>query len=202
MNYANTELAELVCTRISHDLIGNIGAISSGLELVEECDNVLDDDTKNILTTGTNTLKARQKFFRIAFGIDSKKSDMSEVINICQDYLNTIAGKNTPIEVEVKNASPELAKLVCLCTMIGAEVFIKGGKISLEINKDNMIVHVASNYKLSANKLVVYQNILQNKKPEDNISQFIHLIYLQEFLGHNVPLYLDYTETEMKIVIG
>lgn len=33
-----SEISELVCTRISHDLIGNIGAVSNAVELLEEGD--------------------------------------------------------------------------------------------------------------------------------------------------------------------
>ena len=70
MELSKTEISELVCTRVSHDLIGSIGAISSALELIEEDGGQLEEDTKNILQTGANTLIARQKFFRVAVGLD------------------------------------------------------------------------------------------------------------------------------------
>ena len=62
MLYSSTEVTELVCTRISHDLIGNIGAMSNGLEILGGEGEVIDDETKNILQTAVDILKYRQKF--------------------------------------------------------------------------------------------------------------------------------------------
>ena len=39
-------IAELVCTRISHDLIGNIGAVANAVELLEEGDTDFLDEIK------------------------------------------------------------------------------------------------------------------------------------------------------------
>ena len=115
MAYTNTEIAEIVCTRISHDLIGNIGALSGAMELLHENQNIADADTLNILTTATQTLKARQKFFRIAFGIDSKNITSAELQTICTEYLTTVGNRSTPIHAEITGASPEIAKIVFLC---------------------------------------------------------------------------------------
>ena len=67
----DTLICELVCTRISHDLIGNIGAVSNAVELLEEGDMDFLDDIKSILKTSSTVLSARQKFFRMAFGFDN-----------------------------------------------------------------------------------------------------------------------------------
>ena len=39
-----SEISDLVCTRISHDLIGKIGAVSYAVELLEEGDMDFMDD--------------------------------------------------------------------------------------------------------------------------------------------------------------
>ena len=52
MELRKTELSELICTRISHDLIGSIGAVSSALELIEE-----DSNTANQIVADTRTNK-------------------------------------------------------------------------------------------------------------------------------------------------
>ena len=43
------QLSELICTRISHDLIGNIGAVGNAVELLEDGDMDFLDDIKSIL---------------------------------------------------------------------------------------------------------------------------------------------------------
>lgn len=59
---SETELAELICTRISHDVIGNVGAVSNAVELLEEGDMDFLDDIRSILKVSSSVLSARLKF--------------------------------------------------------------------------------------------------------------------------------------------
>ena len=197
--FSNTELAEMVCTRISHDLIGNIGALASTLELIGENQNVLESGDLSIISNATETLKARQKLFRVAFGLDTKDVSLRE---ICDEYLHTVGHKTTPISLEFSGVSAELSKIMCLCVMIAAEVCIKGGKINVIVNKENMLVDLQSEFKLSAQKIDAYRKILADEKPEENISQYVQLIYLRELLGKDVNIKLDATDNKMSLVIG
>ena len=198
----NTELAEMISTRISHDLIGNIGALSSALELMKENHDELDEGTRSIINTATNTLKARQTFFRIAFGLDTKNIETEELKNICQDYLSTFGSRAYPLSLELLGISSSLAKFVCLSVMIGAEVCIRGGNIKVSVNQNNMTIGVKSEYNLSAPKIEVYKNILQDIRPQDNISQYVQLIYLRELLGQDVAMKINATDNSLELIIG
>ncbi len=198
----NTELAEMISTRISHDLIGNIGALSSALELMKENNDELDEGTRSIINTATNTLKARQTFFRIAFGLDTKNIETEELKNICQDYLSTFGSRAYPLSLELLGISSSLAKFVCLSVMIGAEVCIRGGNIKISVNQNNMTIGVKSEYNLSAPKIEVYKNILQDIRPQDNISQYVQLIYLRELLGQDVAMKINATDNSLELIIG
>lgn len=202
MIVTNTELAEMISTRISHDLIGNIGALSSALELLRENNNELDEGSLDILNTASTTLKARQTFFRIAFGLDTKSIDAQELDKICQDYLASVGSRAYPLTLELNGASPDLAKFFCLCVMIGAEVCVRGGNIAISVSKKNMIIDVTSDYPLSASKIGIYQDILQNILPSDNVSQYVQLIYLRELLGNDVAMHLSSEENHMQLIIG
>ena len=49
-------MTELVCTRISHDVIGNIGAVANAVELLEEGDMDFIDDIRSILKVSSKVL--------------------------------------------------------------------------------------------------------------------------------------------------
>jgi hypothetical protein len=59
-------VSETILTRLSHDIVGNIGAVSNAVELLEEGDLDFIDDIKSILKTSSQTLANRMKFFRLA----------------------------------------------------------------------------------------------------------------------------------------
>lgn len=202
MELSKTELSELICTRISHDLIGSIGAVSSALELIEEDSGQLDEDTKSILQTGTNTLIARQKFFRVAFGTDTQKMPIADLEKLCSEYLTTIGSRANAVTLKLQRVSQELSKIVCVCVMIAAELYIKGGEITISVSADNLKIHAVSDFKLSTSKIASYQKILAGEKIEENASQFAQLYYLQALLGADVPLHLTNSETEMELTIG
>ena len=72
-------ISELICTRISHDLIGNIGAFANAVELLEDDDFI--DEIKNTLKTSSEVLTARLKFFRMAFGLTN--ANLENIERLC-----------------------------------------------------------------------------------------------------------------------
>ena len=196
-----TQLAELVCTRISHDLIGNIGALSNILEMLPEMDGKLEPEDCKLMETAVQTLSARQQFFRLAFGCDTSAIDALKLRKICQDYLHTVGNRSFPLDFECNNMSTQMAKVLCLCLMIGAEVCLRGGHIKVDVGQ-KIKVTVCSESPLAIAKIKIYEQILQGVELSENPAQFVQLIYLRTFLGNDVPLKIDYTEQTMTLTIG
>lgn len=91
---SSSALSEIICTRISHDLIGNIGAVSNAVELLEDGDMDFLDDIKSILNVSSHVLSARMKFFRMAFGLDSSNLENAEmIVKTCEEYVQTIGNQ-------------------------------------------------------------------------------------------------------------
>ncbi|MSO76029.1 MAG: hypothetical protein EXQ87_03830 [Alphaproteobacteria bacterium] len=62
------KIVELLCSRLCHDLIGPIGAINNGLELLSDYDPSMADDVLPLLTTSAKQAWDRLAFFRAALG--------------------------------------------------------------------------------------------------------------------------------------
>ncbi len=127
-----TKLHELSCTKINHDIIGNVGAVCYAVELLEEDDLDFLEDIKKILKTSSFVLASRLKFFRIAFGSDNVVVD--NLTEIIQNYVDTIALKNYPIKVNIINYNKEVVKPLLLIAMIVSALMIKGGSFSVNGN--------------------------------------------------------------------
>ena len=63
------DLASLLCSRLCHDLLSPVGALSNGLELLaEEKDPEMRKRCMELLEQSARTSADKLKFFRLAFG--------------------------------------------------------------------------------------------------------------------------------------
>src|SRR5262245_66554930 len=69
MSEHDTLLANLLCSRLCHDLVGPVGAIGNGLEvLADEDDAEMRRQAIELLTFSAEEASRRLKFYRLAFG--------------------------------------------------------------------------------------------------------------------------------------
>lgn len=197
------ELPELICTRISHDLIGNIGAVANAVELMDEDPEAV-DDAKPILSISSKVLTARLKFFRLAFGLNNTGvKTLAEVINPAEEYIATIGSRTAPIKLNFNISTPALYKIVMLGIMAMGDVFIRGGELKISETASGLTFTADSQSALSAGKLAVMQEVLNGKMPEENPAQSAPLIYMMRLLNDTpVKITVSYTEKQAVLQIA
>ncbi len=197
-----TPVTELVCTRISHDLIGNIGAVANAVELLEEGDTDFLDDIKEILKVSSSVLSARLKFFRMAFGLDNANlTDMSLVEKTTKDYLKTIGNKNFPINLNLGDYSIKFTRIMMLSVMILADITIKGGEINVFEQDCKLFVNISAVSKTSASKTEDILALLSGEK-EEYLAQYAPVFYLRDLIKSS-DLHLRISDTDvLGFVIG
>jgi histidine phosphotransferase ChpT len=62
-------MAELLCARLCHDIVGPVGAINNGIELLEEAGGGLDPESFELTKSSAEVAARRLKFLRVAFGV-------------------------------------------------------------------------------------------------------------------------------------
>ena len=178
-------LTEIICTRISHDLIGNIGAFANAVELLEDDDNEFLTEIKSTLKFSSTVLTSRLKFFRMVFGLSNSNLDNAETVaKTCTDYIKTL-NPNYPIELHVKaqDNQHELNRVLMLAVMTVADLIIKGGTIDIGLNQKQIIARVTSPSALAQSKIDAIKDILDNKLP-DNLSQYAPVFCLRNMGAH------------------
>ena len=60
--------SQFLCSRICHDLIGPVGAVNSGMELLSDGD-VSDDEALSLVADSATQVIRRLEYYRIAFGM-------------------------------------------------------------------------------------------------------------------------------------
>ncbi|WP_373050950.1 histidine phosphotransferase family protein [Thalassovita aquimarina] len=87
MGHTNQRLAQLIGSRICHDLISPIGAIGNGLELIQMQAELADTPELALIAQSLHHASARIRFYRIAFGLasDIQQVGAGEITSILTD---------------------------------------------------------------------------------------------------------------------
>jgi histidine phosphotransferase ChpT len=97
MNDTDLELAQLLCTRLCHDLAGPIGAVAAGVELIGDDPSMADAETIGLIGDSSTAASRKLKFLRAALGL--AQSTASDLKGLVEDYITTTAGPGARIEV-------------------------------------------------------------------------------------------------------
>ena len=114
---ATPDLMAMVASRICHDLIGPIGAIVNGLELMDMAGSGTTGPERELISDSADSASARLRFFRIAFGTAGKqvigRSDIETLLGqIGRDSRMQVAWK--PVGDQPRSVV-KLAFLALLC---------------------------------------------------------------------------------------
>ena len=127
------DIAAMIGSRICHDLISPVGAISNGVELL----GMSSGDTSpelSLIAESVDNANARVKYFRIAFGMATEGQMTGR-----QEMLSILKGLETPrLTFEWKPEADMLrdeVKLACLMMMCIETALPRGGVIC--VSNDN-----------------------------------------------------------------
>jgi histidine phosphotransferase ChpT len=131
------ELAALISSRICHDVINPVAAISNGLEMLgEEPDQAMRDAAMDLIRKSAAQASAKLQFARLAFGAAGSAGaeiDLRDAEKVARDFVAG-SGKHQvnwqgPAVTLPKNKVKLLLNLVAL----GVVALPRGGTINVEI---------------------------------------------------------------------
>src|SRR5580700_5114653 len=129
------EFSALMVSRVCHDLVGPLGAVINGLEVLEdERDAKMREDALRLVTSSANQALARLQFIRIAFGAAGSAGaelDLNEVGRLVAGLLD---GGRVKLEWKVPHVcwAKDWAKLLMNATLLGADCLPRGGLVRVE----------------------------------------------------------------------
>ena len=129
------DLAALLSSRICHDLISPVGALSNGIEiLAEEVDDEMRDQTIALLTHSVNEATGRLQMLRLAFG---GSTSLGGVINVgdgehaFREYLAT-SKVTLDWRTELEALPKPAMKLLMNLALVAAESIIRAGTLTVQ----------------------------------------------------------------------
>ena len=127
------DLAALLCSRLCHDIISPVGAISNGLELLDE--GGADEDAMRLIRASAKNASARLQFARIAFG--AAGSAGMQIDTGAAEQVATALLQNEKPELEWNGRRALLpknkVKLLLNLILIANAAIPRGGKITVNL---------------------------------------------------------------------
>ena len=144
MNH-NMQMAELLCTRLCHDLTGPIGAVNNGAEFLKEEGFDLQSQAVDLIVSSAFSAVSRLQFYRMAYGNvkDHGEANLSEKQKIAEDYFVgskiTLDWPETHTDAAGVSISLKMARVIYNLLIVASGVLIRGGEISVRLEKDEQL---------------------------------------------------------------
>jgi histidine phosphotransferase ChpT len=211
MTVNSLDLASLLCSRLCHDLLSPVGALSNGLELLaEEKDPEMRKRCFELLDQSARISTDKLKFFRLAFGAAGGFGDRVPVAE-ARALVDALAGNNDRITVSWAlsgDALPKPAvKTLLNLALIGIEALVRGGtlEIGAELRADDSgsaseIVVRAAGPRIAFDEDV--GRALEGSLPADALSSRTAPAAMLHELAESLGGGLQYALSEEALVMG
>lgn len=135
MTTSSLDLASLLCSRLCHDMLSPVGALTNGLELLaDEKDPAMRQRCFELLEQSARISADKLKFFRLAFGAAGGFGEMVPV-NEARVLVDALVANNARISVTWTLPSDVLpkpaVKTLLNFALIGMDALPRGGTLEL-----------------------------------------------------------------------
>jgi len=138
-NQIDLRVAELICSRLCHDLISPISAINNGIELIAEVGDEARPDADLLIADSARNAARRLKLFRYAYGLAGQDVRLEEIRNVALAYF-----EDTKVNIDWPPISVELpagSGKVILNLLLLAPDLVRGAcKVSLAASPGEVTV--------------------------------------------------------------
>ncbi len=133
------EFAALMVSRVCHDLVGPLGAVVNGMEVLEdERDPAMRGEAIKLVTVSADQALARIQFMRIAFGAAGSAGAELDLGEIGRLVTGLFAGGKVQLVWNVPKLywAKDWAKLLMNATLLAADCLPRGGTVTVEAGSD------------------------------------------------------------------
>ncbi len=133
-------IAQLMCSKLCHDLISPIGAINNGLEILGDSGPDMQGEAIDLIGKSAQQAANRLSFYRVAFG-GTGQNDPLEESQIRLLVENLLFGSRVSLNWtaapagDVSAISRPLGRLILNMASVGIEALPRGGLVNLSLDR-------------------------------------------------------------------
>ena len=204
---AAIDLAAMLCSRLCHDLLSPIGALSNGLELLsDERDPAMRGKCIELLEQSAKISTDKLKFFRLAFGAAGGFGEYVPVEE-AQDVVAALASGAKRVELGWAIADATLPKpaikVMLNLAQIGLDALVRGGTLDIGAERTGGNVEIVA--RARGPKIAFDETIgraLQGELAADDISSRTAAAHMIALLAEEMGGGLQYALSEDALVLG
>lgn len=202
----STKIAEMLCTKFCHDIIGPVGAVSNGIEfLLEELPD-LQSQAADLISASSKEAISRLQFYRQAYGQNSADSyvSLTETKELSEGYFShgkvELNWDDEYTDLSGVNITSIQKKIILNLLIIAAGSLMKGGKVSFEVSETSATISAeGETIKLDES---IEACLLGKGDPENPDPRTIQPIYTWQLLqksGNQISINKSDTSLTLKI---
>ncbi|MBN8531136.1 MAG: hypothetical protein J0L97_04660 [Alphaproteobacteria bacterium] len=142
MQDLNLKIAELLCTRLCHDLTGPIGAVNNGVEFLGDDSADMLSQAVELIGNSARDAVSRLQFYRQAYGRVNTggEANLEELKHVCSQFFGHGKVRLEWPDIHAGGAtisiSRNFGRILLNVLLLGAESLIRGGTLSVSLSAD------------------------------------------------------------------
>ncbi|MSP68022.1 MAG: histidine phosphotransferase [Alphaproteobacteria bacterium] len=131
-------LAELLCSRLCHDLIGPVTAVAHGIEFLADDDPNMRQQALDLMGKSAAQGTACLQFYRVAFGQAASAGESIPRAEVAGLVAGLLQGGKVKVTWGAGTGDPSrrTARLFLNLIQIGAEALVRGGALAIDLACD------------------------------------------------------------------
>lgn len=136
------KLAEMLCTRLCHDLTGPIGAVNNGAEFLNEEGFDMQNEAMQLVLSSAHEAVNRLQFYRQAYGRvnDHGEASLSEKRALAEAFFSATKLKldwpDSHADAAGVSISQKMSRLLLNLLIVMAGSLIRGGTIAVRVSEN------------------------------------------------------------------
>lgn len=131
-----TDFATLLCSRLCHDLISPVSAVSNGIDILnDEKDADMREQVLDLIKKSALQTSAMVQFYRVAFGSGGGLSDDVELETIKKTIENFTESKKIKLNwySDFEKLSKKEVRLLLNIVLFASESLVRGGDMDISL---------------------------------------------------------------------
>lgn len=204
---SQTDLAALLCSRLCHDMLSPVGALSNGLELLaDETDPEMRARCVELLEQSAKISTDKLKYFRLAFGAAGGFGE-NVPVEEAKDVIGALASDKKRVElrwaIEEQSLPKPAIKVMLNLSQIALDALVRGGTLDIGAERTGGNVEIVA--RATGNKIAFDETIgqaLQGELPEHEISSRTAAAHMIALVAQEMGGGLQYALGDDALVLG